>query len=224
MNRKLNRELKINDIISTATRLFLRQGYENTTVRQILKEAGISTGSLYHFFSNKEEILLSVFKGISKEVINLSEEIASDFKDPALGNFIAVATEKKAMMDSRRLLNMYRCIWTIPSIQDYILNYRVNHAKRILRSLKKFFKDEDIYIRALASMGIEMALIEANIVSRIKIEPEELWSIHTRMYMSSFGISSRKINEIIQQVLAIMEDKGEQYKKTFINRLTKDIS
>ena len=56
--RKANRDVLRNKIIKISRRLFLEQGYENTTVRQVLKKAGLSTGSLYHFFKNKEEILL----------------------------------------------------------------------------------------------------------------------------------------------------------------------
>jgi len=46
-------------IIRISRRLFLEQGYDKTSVRQILNKSGLSTGSLYHFFKNKEEILLS---------------------------------------------------------------------------------------------------------------------------------------------------------------------
>ena len=56
--RKANSDAVRNNIIKISRRLFLEQGYENTTVRQVLKKARLSTGSLYHFFKNKEEILL----------------------------------------------------------------------------------------------------------------------------------------------------------------------
>lgn len=222
MNRKENKEIKTKNIIRVATRLFINQGYENTPVRQILKEAGISTGSLYNFFNNKEEILLSVFKDIGREVIALSQEIANDFDEPVLGNFIGVATEKMAMLESRRVKNIYRFIWSVKPVKDFILPLRVRNAKEILKSFKLHFSEGDIYARVVASMGVERALVEAMIDGSINIKPEELWTIHTRMYLASFGVSSARSNKIIQKVLDILSKKGNTYKKRFINRLSKN--
>src|SRR5205085_592016 len=36
------------------------QGYHATGLAQILKQAGVNSGSLYHFFESKEELLLAV--------------------------------------------------------------------------------------------------------------------------------------------------------------------
>ncbi len=41
-------------------RLFHEQGYAATGVSTILREAGVNSGSLYHFFSTKEALLLAV--------------------------------------------------------------------------------------------------------------------------------------------------------------------
>jgi AcrR family transcriptional regulator len=47
-------------LIETARELFWRQGYGQTGVAQILKTAEVNSGSLYHFFSTKEDLLLAV--------------------------------------------------------------------------------------------------------------------------------------------------------------------
>jgi TetR/AcrR family transcriptional repressor of nem operon len=49
-------------LIEAARQLFLRQGYGGTGVAQILKEAGARSGSLYHFFPTKEDLLLAVLE------------------------------------------------------------------------------------------------------------------------------------------------------------------
>jgi TetR/AcrR family transcriptional regulator, transcriptional repressor for nem operon len=41
-----------------AMELFTTQGYEATTVAEILKCAGVNSGSLYYFFANKYELLV----------------------------------------------------------------------------------------------------------------------------------------------------------------------
>jgi AcrR family transcriptional regulator len=47
-------------LIDTARDLFWRQGYGQTGVAQILKSAEVNSGSLYHFFPTKEDLLLAV--------------------------------------------------------------------------------------------------------------------------------------------------------------------
>ena len=49
-------------IIEVARELFYAQGYHATGLAQILKEAGVHSGSLYHFFASKEELLLAVLE------------------------------------------------------------------------------------------------------------------------------------------------------------------
>lgn len=49
-------------ILTEASRLFHRQGYEATGVAAILRAAGVNSGSLYHFFPGKEALLMGVLE------------------------------------------------------------------------------------------------------------------------------------------------------------------
>src|SRR5437879_4115796 len=43
-------------------RLFAEKGYESTSVSDILRTAGANSGSLYHFFPTKQDLLVEVLK------------------------------------------------------------------------------------------------------------------------------------------------------------------
>ena len=47
-------------IVSTAWQLFYEQGYDNTTVDDIVKASGTSKGSFYHYFDGKDALLSSL--------------------------------------------------------------------------------------------------------------------------------------------------------------------
>lgn len=51
-----------NRILEVAFRLFHEQGYHATSVATILREAGVNSGSLYHFFPSKEALLEAVLQ------------------------------------------------------------------------------------------------------------------------------------------------------------------
>ncbi|CAL9334221.1 TetR/AcrR family transcriptional regulator [Streptomyces sp. enrichment culture] len=51
------RQLASREILDTALRLFTEQGYDETTIAQIAREAGVSQRTLFRYFGTKEELL-----------------------------------------------------------------------------------------------------------------------------------------------------------------------
>lgn len=47
-------------LVEAARRLFWLKGYQSTSVAEVLQEAGANSGSLYHFFPTKQDLLLAV--------------------------------------------------------------------------------------------------------------------------------------------------------------------
>ena len=52
----------IEKILSTATQLFIHNGYEKTSVQNIAQTASISKGAIYHHFQSKDDIFFAVLK------------------------------------------------------------------------------------------------------------------------------------------------------------------
>jgi len=59
-------------IINSAYRLFYERGFNGTSIDDILKDAGLNKGSLYHIFKSKKEVLLTVIK--EKIAYNLEQK------------------------------------------------------------------------------------------------------------------------------------------------------
>ncbi len=53
-------------ILKAATKVFFENGFEKTSVKMILSEANIVTGSFYHFFPSKE----ALFEAVVEEFLN----------------------------------------------------------------------------------------------------------------------------------------------------------
>jgi len=47
-------------ILVAASRVFARQGFHRTTVREVAREAGIADGTIYLYFASKQELLLAL--------------------------------------------------------------------------------------------------------------------------------------------------------------------
>lgn len=57
--KKTSRNTK-SKIVSAAWKLFYQQGYDDTTVEEIIAESGTSKGSFYHYFEGKDSLLESL--------------------------------------------------------------------------------------------------------------------------------------------------------------------
>lgn len=47
-------------ILTAAKRVFARQGFHRTTVREVAREAGLADGTIYLYFANKQDLLLAL--------------------------------------------------------------------------------------------------------------------------------------------------------------------
>ncbi len=55
-------------ILSAARELFATQGYEETTIAEIARAAGMAVGTVYLYFQNKHDILIDVCLALKAEV------------------------------------------------------------------------------------------------------------------------------------------------------------
>lgn len=97
MPRKNSRNTK-GRIISAAWKLFYEQGYENTTVEDIVFESETSKGSFYHYFDGKDALL-----GTLASVFDEKYEELQEIMDPnmnAMEKLIYLNHELFAMIDS----------------------------------------------------------------------------------------------------------------------------
>lgn len=62
-------------VILAAAGLFRQNGYERTTVRELADAVGLRSGSLFHYFRNKEEILVAVMANGIQSVIDAGREL-----------------------------------------------------------------------------------------------------------------------------------------------------
>ena len=77
MPRKSSRNTK-GKIVSAAWKLFYEQGYDNTTVEDIIFESETSKGSFYHYFEGKDALLGSLAMVFDEKYEELKQEMPVD--------------------------------------------------------------------------------------------------------------------------------------------------
>ena len=84
---------KHQQIIEAAVRIFARNGYYNSRVSDIAKEAGIAAGTIYLYFRTKDDILVTLFREKMTEFVGTVRK--------------AIADEPDAVAKLRRLIHLH---------------------------------------------------------------------------------------------------------------------
>ena len=136
MERKKNQTKK--KIVSAAWRLFYEQGYENTTVDDIVELSGTSKGSFYHYFEGKDALLSSLSILFDEKYEELTPRM-----DPEMNSF------DKLMYLNRELFSMIER--TVP----IDLLARMYSTQLVTRGEKHLLDHNRVYYRLLRSIVLE---------------------------------------------------------------------
>jgi AcrR family transcriptional regulator len=80
----MNRKKREQQILSAALKVFARQGYQKSSVSQIIEEANVARGTFYLYFKSKKELCLCLIDRFTGEILNSVGKINSLAVNPQL--------------------------------------------------------------------------------------------------------------------------------------------
>ena len=98
MSKKNERNTK-GRIITAAWDLFYEQGYEDTTIEEIIEKSGTSKGSFYHYFEGKDALLGSLSYIFDEEYARLQSVFPENMS--SFDKLLYLNTELFAMIENR---------------------------------------------------------------------------------------------------------------------------
>jgi AcrR family transcriptional regulator len=69
-------------IVGAATRVFAEKGFRRATTREVARAAGVSEGTIYNYFEDKDALLMAILHGL-----NETERRAEDFEEEMATGF-----------------------------------------------------------------------------------------------------------------------------------------
>ena len=73
---------KYEAILRAAIKVFSRSGFFNSKVADVAREAGVADGTVYLYFRNKDDILVSIFNHVMEEALTLGRKRLEETSDP----------------------------------------------------------------------------------------------------------------------------------------------
>jgi len=69
MPARVDHDARRRELLSRSFEIFARDGYAACTMRGLARSLGVSTGTLYHYFSGKEAVFEAMFRQLNDEII-----------------------------------------------------------------------------------------------------------------------------------------------------------
>jgi len=142
-------------IINSAVRLFDQYGYKNVRVGQITDEIGMTTGTFYYYFRNKEEILQSIYDYYISIAVDAIRQIYEDTDK-------SVHEKLKLMVDAHiKLISEY-----LPHVSVFFREYR-NLSKEGLESIREKNSIFLSYVTKLIEQGMKERIFRRDLHPKI---------------------------------------------------------
>lgn len=194
-------------ILNTSKELFITQGYEKTTIRQIITKAGVTTGSLYHFFTNKEDILLSIIKDYFIEIINQSTKYATEYNEPLLIFPLDVFINFHLLKKYKNLAELYLTVYNSILASNFIIETTSTMTSKWFDEYTPSFTQSDYYNRSVLMKGMFHSFIcEQFSNDKVLLDERIQLIIHTTF--SLFNIPNIKTEKVIIEAKNIIIEKN----------------
>ena len=91
-------------ILDTAIRLFRKEGFDETTMREVAREAGVALGLGYHYFPGKESLVMAYYERVQREHRIIAEERLAHTQSLHDRLTMLLQTKLDILKDDRKLL------------------------------------------------------------------------------------------------------------------------
>lgn len=185
-------------ILTSAKELFIQQGYKKTTIRQIVQQSGILTGSIYYFYKNKEDIFQALIISLLQKCIHL---IIQNFHDasPAFQYAAMCAVELKAVTWNNLVRECYYEGYTSNMIFQKMAEEVSEVSEKIFSRCMLHFSHEDYYIRTLLIKGAMRSYV-AELYFNRSIAAENYQELLLRGALFVFEFNRKETDQVLTEI------------------------
>ena len=141
-------------ILTVCVRLFLEQGYKNTSVSQIVDEAGVARGSYLNLFPTKDKILLDLTETMFGGQFGVARSIADSKLPPVYAYAVETAIQLTLTELNENLREIYIEAYSLPDTSEYIYLHTTAELKQIFSANFPDYSDSDFYEMEIGTAGL----------------------------------------------------------------------
>lgn len=157
--RKSSIETK-NKILSVCVRNFIEQGYHQTPISQIIKEADVSISTFQNIFHTKDGILYELVEFMFGGQFKAARSIASKNLPPVYIYAAETAIQLVLTELNENLRDIYIEAYSVESTAEYIYQHTARELYQIFGEYFPAYSESDFYELDIGSCGIMRGYME----------------------------------------------------------------
>ncbi len=170
-------------LLKAAADLFIRVGYEATTVRDIAAQAGLTTGSLYHFFANKEALLEHLVRDMFTTTEAMADAATQTLSSPWARLSFELVLQLDLITADERLATLYEAVHASHTISRQIHQLaRLRFQSLLTLAVPADALEDTAHRLAVTAKSLMMGLVQERLIldqldlpARIRLLLDALW-------------------------------------------------
>jgi AcrR family transcriptional regulator len=157
-------EVRKNEILDAAEKLFAAKGFEKATVNDILEKTGIAKGTFYYYFKSKEDALDAIIKRRIDEFMARVQAIAADRRIKIPAKLLSVIMALKPQNPKQRKFKTVLHEQGNAQFHQKSLTESVLHLTPVLRDVVEEGNKQGIFNTPYPGESIEILLTAAMVL------------------------------------------------------------
>lgn len=187
-------------IIRTATKLFLENGYSNTSVRGICSELGIGLGHMTFYFPTKEHLLAELTTMLCDFQWKLMKEEADEGCSLLLAVCLEVMTMASMADENKVVRDFFVSSYTSALTLEIMRRNDTERSKIVYAGYCAGWSDEQFHEAETLVSGIEYATL---MITETSAPLETRISGALKAIMRIYNVPEETINEKLHKVLSM---------------------
>ena len=181
-------------MIYAAIKLFLENGYKQTTTVAIAQAAGMSSSAFFAVFANKEALLLKLTKWMYEKQFAVTHELLGKDYDPVMFYAVEPAIQLYIAEKTEGLRELYVSSYSYAATANYIHQMATDKLVELFGAMHPQYTRQDFYELELATSGMLRSFMARKCDRSFTMEQK------LRRFVSC-GMAPEKQQEVIDRVL-----------------------
>ncbi len=188
-------------VLSASAKVFLERGYEKASAKMVAELLGVSNGSPFFHYGNKEGVLLELVRQMFAGQFRAAEQLMGTVTDPLLLYALETSLQIHITELSEPLRELYVTSYTLPGTTKFIVDSMTPKIKAIFGEFWPGADDRNFYELELASSGITRSFMREPCDESFTLERK------LRLYFSCcfrmYNVPPERYEPVIEQAVGI---------------------
>lgn len=147
-------------IIRSAMKMFLAEGYTNTTFRGIAEDSGVKLGVITYHFRSKDDLLFLLTEELMNCHTEIIEEILTLEGDVLFTYALEIAAQTAICETNKNVWDLYHAIYSHMITYEYIKSWAARKNYNLFRERLPHWTESDFREKEIVTSGIELAALK----------------------------------------------------------------